>query len=102
MNFGSQSGLHDAWIAELLLHAGYVKYAGAIPAQVGTMTGALWALQQLCNALTSGAISLPLDMSAADTDKALVTLFFLVVGCTSKKAPKTGCKSAISGAERTS
>lgn len=66
------------------------------------MTGALWALQQLCNALTSGAISLPLDISAADTDKALVTLFFLVVGCTSKKAPMIGCKSAISGAERTS
>ncbi len=44
------------------------------------MTGALWALQQLNTGLVSGAVPLPSGVDADDATKALVTLYFLVVG----------------------
>ena len=57
---------------------GYAKYAKAIPTQVALMTGALWGLQQVNEALQAQAV-LPGGVSADDATKSLVTLFFLVV-----------------------
>ena len=49
------------------------------------MTGALWALQQLTDALSSGQLSIPGDlMPGPDAAKLAVTLFWLVVSIKSR------------------
>ena len=48
------------------------------------MTGALWTLQQVNEALSSGNLPLPAGLSAEDAAKGIVTLFFLVVSIKSR------------------
>ena len=48
------------------------------------MTGALWSLQQVNQALTSGAVHLPDSLSPEAATKGIATLFFLVVSIKSR------------------